>query len=56
MTLLQKSAPPSRREQFNEYFEDHTGWDPSEYPNKSYVEDLWDFFQRGFDLGKEADL
>lgn len=37
------------REKFNEYFEEHTGWDPAEYPNKSYVADLWDFFERGWE-------
>lgn len=44
----------SKREQFNEYFEEHTGWDPSEYPNKSYVEDLWDFFQQGYDHARRT--
>lgn len=37
------------REQFNEYFEEHTGWHPSEHPNKGYVEDLWDFFEKGWE-------
>lgn len=49
LTILKEEKKMTSRESFNEYFEEHTGWDPSDYPNKSYVEDLWDFWQAGRD-------
>ena len=42
------------REQFDEEFEEHTGWSPSEHPNKGYVQDLWDFFQQGYDHARRT--
>lgn len=47
--LIMETTPPSRRELFDEYFEEHTGWDPSEYPNQTYVEDMRDFFEKGWE-------
>lgn len=37
------------RERFNEYFEDETGWGPSDHPDKRYVEALWDAWCAGRD-------
>ncbi|QPI18237.1 hypothetical protein POP15_189 [Pectobacterium phage POP15] len=43
------------RQQFNDYFEEETGWEPSEHPNKQYVADLWDAFQAGHNAWSDDD-
>lgn len=45
--LITEVAPPSRRELFNDFFEDLTGYEPSDHPDKQYVNDLWDAFEAG---------
>lgn len=39
--------PRTLRDKFNDFFEDLTGYEPSDYPDKQYVEDLWDSYQAG---------
>lgn len=39
--------PRTLRDKFNDFFEDLTGYEPSDYPDKQYVEDLWDAYQAG---------
>lgn len=39
--------PRTLRDKFNDFFEDLTGYEPSDHPDKQYVEDLWDAYQAG---------
>lgn len=44
--------PRTLRDKFNDFFEELTGWDPSEHPDKQYVDDLWDAFEAGAESGE----
>lgn len=39
--------PRTLRDKFNDFFEDLTGYEPSDHPDKQYVNDLWDAFEAG---------
>lgn len=39
--------PRTLRDKFNDFFEDMTGYEPSDHPDKQYVNDLWDAFEAG---------
>lgn len=41
------------RAKFNEYFEDVWGWEPDEYPDKTFVEALWEAYQAGVELATD---
>lgn len=43
------------RARFEEYFEDATGWEPSEHLDQYYVQDMWFAFREGATVGKEID-
>lgn len=44
--------PRTIRDEFNDFFEDLTGYEPSNHPDKVYVEDLWAAFEAGFAFGE----
>lgn len=39
--------PRTLRDKFNDFFEDLTGYEPSDHPNEVYVEDLWAAYEAG---------
>lgn len=41
--------PRTFRDKFNDFFEDLTGYEPSDHPNEVYVEDMWAAYQAGLE-------
>lgn len=40
-------SPRTLRDKFNDFFEDLTGYEPDDHPDKQYVEDMQDAFIAG---------
>jgi hypothetical protein len=42
------------RQNFSQSFEDHTGWDPSDYPSPDIVETCWEIWKDARKAGEKS--